>query len=153
VALARRAVHALRPDFRLHAPALPVADAHPRGARRRSVAEGSLIGKARITGSVVGIRSRIDDGVELDGALVMGNDRYETETEREASLARGIPPLGIGADSIVRRAILDKDVRVGRNVQIVNERNLSEHDGSNFYVRDGIVIVPKQAVVPDNTVI
>jgi glucose-1-phosphate adenylyltransferase len=102
---------------------------------------------------VVGIRSRIDDGVELDGALIMGNDRYETDTDREASLARGIPPLGIGADTVVRRAILDKDVRIGRNVQIVNERNLTEHDGPNYYVRDGIVIVPKLAVVPDNAVI
>src|SRR5678815_5051396 len=72
------------------------------------IAEGSVIGRASIKGSVVGIRSRIGDGVELDGALVMGNDRYETETDREASLARGIPPLGIGDDTIVRRAILDK---------------------------------------------
>ncbi|MGQ0552262.1 MAG: glucose-1-phosphate adenylyltransferase [Planctomycetota bacterium] len=117
------------------------------------VAEGSVIGRARVRGSVVGIRARIDDGVELDGALVMGGDRYETETEREASLARGLPPLGIGANTLVRRAILDKDVRIGRNVRIVNERGLTHHDGDNYYVRDGIVIVPKLAVVPDNTVI
>jgi len=117
------------------------------------IAEGSIIGKARIRNSVVGIRSRVDDGVELDGALIMGNDRYETETDREASLARGIPPLGIGSDSVVRRAIIDKEVRIGRGVQIVNERGLAEHDGPNFYVRDGIVIIPKLAVVPDNSVI
>jgi glucose-1-phosphate adenylyltransferase len=120
---------------------------------RSLLAEGSLIGKARIRGSVVGIRSRIDDGVELDGALVMGNDRYETETDREKSLARGVPPLGIGENSVVRHAILDKNVRIGRGVQIVNERGLAMHDGDCFYIRDGIVIVPKQAVVPDGTVI
>jgi glucose-1-phosphate adenylyltransferase len=117
------------------------------------VAEGSLIGRARIRGSVVGIRSRIGDGAELDGALVMGNDRYETETDREASLARGVPPLGIGEGSMVRRAILDKDVRIGRNVRIVNERGLTDHDGPNYYVRDGIVIIPKAGVVADDTVI
>ncbi len=117
------------------------------------VAEGSIIGRARIRGSVVGIRSRIADGVELDGALVMGSDRYETETDRAASLARGIPPLGIGEGSVVRRAILDKDVRIGCNVQIVNERGLRDHDGPNFYVRDGIVIIPKAGIVPDNSVI
>jgi glucose-1-phosphate adenylyltransferase len=117
------------------------------------LAEGSLIGKALIRGSVVGIRSRIGDGVELDGALVMGNDRYETETEREMCLQRGIPPLGIGANTIIRRAILDKDVRIGRNVRIVNEACVTEHDGPQHYIRDGIVILPKQAVIPDGTVI
>lgn len=117
------------------------------------IAEGSIIGRARIHGSVVGIRSILADGVELDGALVMGCDDYETETDREASLARGIPPMGIGQNTIVRKAILDKDVRIGSNVRIVNERGLTEHDGSNYYVREGIVIIPKAAVVPDNTVI
>ena len=156
VALAQEGQFALYdPDFPLytHPRYLSPTRIHEALVERSLIAEGSVIGKARIKGSVVGIRSRIGDGVELDGALVMGNDRYETETDREASLARGIPPLGIGDDSIVRRAILDKDVRVGRNVQIVNERNLTEHDGPNFYVRDGIVILPKLAVVPDNSVI
>src|SRR5262245_18496764 len=117
------------------------------------VTEGSVIGRATIRGSVVGILSRIGDGVELDGAMVMGCDRYESETERESSLARGVPPLGIGDNTIVRRAILDKDVRIGNNVQIVNERGLRDHDGPNFYVRDGIVIIPKAGVVPDGSVI
>ncbi len=117
------------------------------------VAEGSVIGRATIRGSVIGIRSRIGDEVRLDGALVMGNDRYETETEREASLARGIPPLGIGARTVVRRAILDKDVRIGCDVRIVNEAGRTNHDGGHHFIRDGIVIIPKQAVVPDGTVI
>ena len=117
------------------------------------VAEGSLIGRAVIEDSVIGIRARIGDGVQLHGALVMGNDRYQTETEREADFVRGIPPLGIGDGSVVRKAILDKDVRIGRNVQILNETGRQEHDGGNFYIRDGIVIVPKSAMVHDGTVI
>jgi len=117
------------------------------------VAEGSLIGRAKIHGSVVGIRSRIDDGVELDGAMVMGSDRYETDTERAASFARGLPPLGIGENTLVRRAILDKDVRIGRNVRIVNQHGVQHHDGVNHYIRDGIVIIPKAGVVPDDSVI
>jgi glucose-1-phosphate adenylyltransferase len=121
--------------------------------RRSLVAEGGLIGRVQIRDSVVGIRSRIADGVELDGALVMGSDHYETETEREASRARGVPPLGIGPDTVVRRAILDKDVRIGAGVQIVNERGLTEADGENHYIREGIIIVPKGAVVPDGAVI
>lgn len=117
------------------------------------VAEGSVIGQARIRGSVVGIRSMIHDGVELDGALVMGNDFYETETERAANLARGIPPLGIGPNTVVRRAIIDKNARIGADVQIVNERGRDEAVGTNYYIRDGIVIIPKDGVVPDGSVI
>jgi len=117
------------------------------------IAEGGIIGRALIEDSVIGLRARIGDGVELHGALVMGNDRYETETEREADHARGVPPLGIGDGSTVRKAILDKDARIGRNVQILNEKGLQEHDGGNHYIRDGIVIVPKGAVVHDGTVI
>ncbi len=117
------------------------------------IAEGSIIGRCSITGSVVGIRSRIHDGCELDGALVMGHDLYETETERAAALARGRPELGIGEGTIIRRAIIDKNTRIGRNVRIINEENVQDADGLNYYIRDGIVIIARDAVVPDDTVI
>lgn len=117
------------------------------------IAEGSLIGRAKIRHSVVGIRSRIADAVELDGALVMGHDDYETSADRARCRERGIPPLGIGAGSIVRKAILDKQVRIGRNVRILNEEARDKADGDNFYIRDGIVIIPRDAIVPDGTVI
>jgi glucose-1-phosphate adenylyltransferase len=117
------------------------------------IAEGSVIGKAVIHNSVIGIRSIVQNGVELDGALVMGNDYYETETERAASLARGIPPLGIGERTIIRRAILDKNCHIGANVQIVNEQGVQDYDGTNYYIRDGIVIVPKDEIIPDGTII
>lgn len=121
--------------------------------RESLIAEGSIIGRSLIEDSVVGIRSRIGDGCELHGALVMGNDRYETETEREADHVRGLPPLGIGDGCVIRRAILDKDVRIGRNVRILNERGVQDQDAGSWYIRDGIVIVPKSATLPDGTVI
>jgi glucose-1-phosphate adenylyltransferase len=121
--------------------------------RESMIAEGSIIGRALIEDSVVGIRSRIADGVQLHGTLVMGNDRYQTETEREADLARGTPPMGLGEGSVVRKAILDKDARIGRHVRILNEGGVQERDGGNHYIREGIVIVPKAAVVPDGMVI
>ncbi len=117
------------------------------------IAEGSIIGRARIEGSVVGVRSRIGDGVTLDGAMVMGNDSYESDVERLSCVRRDEPPLGIGDGTTVRRAILDKGVRIGRNVQIVNVHGVAEADGGNYYIRDGIVIVPKLAIVPDGSVI
>ena len=117
------------------------------------VAEGSVIGRVHIKGSVLGIRSIVHDGVELDGALVMGNDIYETETERAACYARGIPPLGIGEGTIIRRAILDKNVRVGRDVAIVNQAGVEHADGELYFIRDGVVIIPKGTIIPDGTVI
>ena len=117
------------------------------------LAEGSVIGNARIHGSVVGIRSIVGDGCDLDGALVMGNDDYQTETQWVADEARGLPPVGIGDGTVIRKAILDKNVRIGNNVAIVNERGVREEDGTYHYIRDGIVIIPKGAIVPDGTVI
>jgi glucose-1-phosphate adenylyltransferase len=64
-----------------------------------------------------------------------------------------MPPVGIGADSLIERAIIDKNARVGRGVRIVNERGIGEADGQGHYIRDGIVIVPKGGVVPDGAVI
>ncbi len=117
------------------------------------VAEGSVIGNVTIHNSVVGIRSIIHNGARLEGALLMGNDVYETETERAASKARGVPPIGIGEGTLIKRAIVDKNTRVGAGVRIANEGDVQHADGEGYYIRDGIVIVPKGAVVPDGTVV
>ncbi len=117
------------------------------------IAEGSVIGKSIIHNSVVGIRSIVQNGCTLDGAMIMGNDFYETETERAASIARGIPPLGIGENTVIRKAILDKNSRIGSDVRIVNEKGLQDFDGNCYYIRDGVVIIPKDEMVPDGTVI
>ena len=153
---------AVKGEYSLYDPDFPLYT-HPRYLSPTSInnaeikesliAEGSLIGRAQITRSVVGIRSRLADGVQLDGALVMGNDEYETAADRAAARERGVPPLGIGADSVVRKAIIDKQVRIGRGVQITNVQNADTLDGPNFFIREGIVIVPRQAVISDGTVI
>ncbi|MCB9898170.1 MAG: glucose-1-phosphate adenylyltransferase [Planctomycetes bacterium] len=156
IALAARGQFALYdPDFPLYTHPRYLSptrlnDAH---VEESLVAEGSVLGRMHARRSVIGIRSMVHDGVELDQALIMGNDWYETETERAASLARGIPRLGIDENTIIRNAIVDKNARIGRDVQIVNERARDEAVGSNYYIRDGIVIIPKDAVIPDGTVI
>ena len=100
---------------------------------------------------MLGIRSRIGHDVELDGVLVMGNDVYETEAERAEARGSGVPPLGIGEGTVIRRAIVDKGARIGRGVRILNEDGHVDHDGDGYYVRDGIVIVPRLATVADGT--
>jgi len=95
----------------------------------------------------------VGEDVELDHALVMGADYYEDDEDRAYDWQMGIPNVGIGKGSVVRKAIIDKNAHIGRNVRILNEAGIQEFDGEGYYVRDGIVIVPKDGVLPDDTVV
>lgn len=108
---------------------------------------------ARLRRCVVGLRSRIGRDVTMRDTVFNGADRFETDSERVANRRRGLPDLGVGDGSVVERAILDKDCRVGRNVRIVNRRGVPDEDGGNYVIRDGIVVIPNGAVVPDETII
>ena len=79
---------------------------------------------AEIERAVIGIRSRIDNGTQHPDSLVLGADYYETADEVQNAAAAGLPPLGIGADSVIERAIIDKNARIGRGVRIVNEAGI-----------------------------
>jgi glucose-1-phosphate adenylyltransferase len=102
---------------------------------------------------VVGVRSRIGKDVTLRDTVVIGADRFETDAERAANRARGTPDLVVGDGCVIERAILDKECRIGRNVRILNRRNLLNDEGDNYVIRDGIVTIPRGTVVPDGTVI
>jgi len=84
---------------------------------------------------------------------MMGADFYESPADLERVKAQGIPPIGVGAGSTINRAIIDKNARIGQQVIIGNDAGLTEFDGENYYIRDGIVVVPKNAVIPDGSVI
>jgi glucose-1-phosphate adenylyltransferase len=107
----------------------------------------------KITRCVVGIRSRIGKNVVLRNTVIIGADRFETDAERARNEAHSLPNLGVGEGSVIDQAILDKDCRVGAGVQIVNRNRLTDDDGPNYVIRDGIVVIPKGAVVADGTVI
>jgi glucose-1-phosphate adenylyltransferase len=103
--------------------------------------------------AIVGIRSRIGKGARIQDSLILGADHYETLEEIDRSVARGIPPIGIGSDSVIRKAIIDKNARIGKGVQILNEAGDLERDGEGYSIRDGIVVVPKNGVIPDGTIV
>ena len=117
------------------------------------VSEGGILMGAEIERSVIGIRSRIGQGTRIRHSLILGADYYESLEEIDRAQAKGLPPVGIGQDAVIERAIIDKNARVGRGVRIVHAEGASEKDGPGYYIRDGIVIVPKGGVIPDGAVI
>jgi glucose-1-phosphate adenylyltransferase len=117
------------------------------------VSEGCIMYGAEIDRAVIGIRSRIGKDVRIHNSLLIGADFYETLDQRRATAARGVPSVGVGEGSVVENAIVDKNARIGRNVRIVNEARVQEHDGDGYFIREGIVVVPKNGVIPDGRVI
>ncbi|MGD1941925.1 MAG: glucose-1-phosphate adenylyltransferase [Leptolyngbyaceae cyanobacterium] len=119
------------------------------------IGDGSILKTCRVSHSVIGLRQRIQENCVIEDALLMGADFYEPLSESSRHLTRGKIPIGIGEGSVVRKAIIDKNARIGRNVQIVNKEGIeeSEREDLGFYIRSGIVVILKNAVIPDGMVI
>ncbi|GLC41372.1 Glucose-1-phosphate adenylyltransferase [Pleodorina starrii] len=119
------------------------------------IAQGSFVSDSTISNAVIGIRSIIGSGCTVQDALIMGADYYESDEQRAALLAAGGVPVGIGANSIISNAIIDKNARVGKNVRILNKDGVSEgtRESEGVYIRSGIVVIDKGALVPDNATI
>jgi glucose-1-phosphate adenylyltransferase len=143
---------ASRPIY-THPRLLPATKVERCTLRSVLVSEGCILLGAEIERAVLGIRSRIGDATAIRDSLILGADYYETLEDIERSLGRGLPPLGIGSDSVIERAIIDRNARIGKGVRILNEAGTQEKDGDGWFIRDGIVLVPKDGVVPDGTVI
>jgi glucose-1-phosphate adenylyltransferase len=119
------------------------------------IGEGCILKDCRIHHSVLGVRSRVESGCVIEESLLMGADFYQPFVERQCTLEKGNIPVGIGTDTIIRRAIVDKNARIGHDVKIINKDNVQEAQRENegFYIRSGIVVVLKNAVIPDGTII
>ena len=119
------------------------------------IGEGSILKSCSIHHCVLGVRSRIESDCVLQDTLVMGADFFESPDERAVLKERGGIPLGVGKGTTVKRAILDKNTRIGSGVSIINKDNVEEADRSDqgFYIRNGIVVVQKNATIADGTVI
>jgi glucose-1-phosphate adenylyltransferase len=119
------------------------------------IGEGCILKECQINHSVLGIRSRIEAGCVIEDSLIMGADFYEPYAERPSDCETGPIPLGIGTNSTIRGAIIDKNARIGCDVQIINKDRVedAEREKQGFYIRNGIVVVFKNAIIPDGTVI
>jgi glucose-1-phosphate adenylyltransferase len=136
-----------------HARYLPASKIVRGQFEKAVIADGCIIVDAHIEHSIVGIRSRLEPGVIIKDSILMGLDDYETNEEAQASIARGLPALGVGRNTYIERAIVDKNARIGDHVRISPEGKPDNYDGDNFYIRDGIVIVPKGGIIRSGTVI
>ena len=116
--------------------------------------EGCVITNSRIQRSVIGVRSIINEGCDLDGVIMMGADFYEDEEVQKENKAKGIPNMGIGKNCKINKAIIDKNSRIGDNCCInVSGKKYEDGDHGMFYSADGIIIIRKFDVIPAGTVI
>jgi glucose-1-phosphate adenylyltransferase len=133
---------------------LPASKINACAFQRALATEGSIINAESITDSLVGVRSIIQKGSNLDQVYTMGTDWYETERDKLNNKEMKIPDIGIGEGSQIRKAIIDKNVRIGQQCRIgVDDIVRKDIDSPTHYVRDGLIIVPKNAIIPDGTVI
>ncbi len=118
------------------------------------ISDGCMIQKATIRESIVGLRSIVGQNAHLERVVVMGADDYESDEQRIANRNAGIPDVGIGANCQITEAIIDANARIGNNVTVnCHAPDEPEIEAEFFSIRDGVVVIPQGAIVPDNTVI
>lgn len=132
---------------------LPASKVMCATVQRALLSDGCLLQEgAHVEHSIIGVRSIIGKKATVKDCIIIGADRYETDEER-ARNTPAHPAIGIGDGAYVERAIIDKNARIGKNVRIVNEKKLQEFDTPSYCIRDGIVVIGKDTVIADGTVI
>jgi glucose-1-phosphate adenylyltransferase len=117
------------------------------------ISEASVIVDSDISDAVVGLRSYIGPGTRVHRAVLMGADYYQWESPGTRGRVEGPRCPGIGANSRIENAIVDKNAAVGANCVITNEAGVQEGEGPGYFIRDGIIVIVKNAEIPDGTVI
>ncbi len=125
---------------------LPVARILKCGIEKSIISEGSVITLAKISNSIIGLRSIVGKNCKISRTVLMGADYYEDLSSSDEPVR-----IGIGDGTVIDKAIVDKNARIGRNVVIRNSDKLKNFDGDNYFIRDSIVIIPKNAVIKDGT--
>ena len=130
---------------------LPASKINAATIRHAVVGDGCIISDAHIERAVIGIRSIIKSGATIRNSVIMGADYYEDEAAEISEDAGLLPPIGIGRNSVIDRAIIDKNARIGESVVITPDGKAPNVDNTNYYIRDGVVVIPKNAMIPDGT--
>jgi glucose-1-phosphate adenylyltransferase len=136
-----------------HARFLPGARIHNCNITESIICDAARMRDATIHKSIIGIRSMVREKSRLDHVILMGADFAETAKEKEKENASGMPLVGIGEGSVIEKAIIDKNARIGKEVKMLVEGRPPEMDAEYYAIRDGILIIRKGAIIPDGTVV
>ncbi len=115
--------------------------------------EGSIINRSRISRSIIGIRSRVGDHTLIERTIVMGADYFESREAIAENARTGRPDIGIGRGCVIRGAIIDKNARIGDGARLINAAGATEAETDSYVIRDGIIVVPKHAVIAPGSVV
>ncbi len=132
---------------------LPASKINGAAIDQAIISDGCIIDRSRISQSLIGVRCLIAPGCRVHRSILLGSNNYETEASKAASDQDGIPRIGVGGNTRIENTIVDKNARIGADCVITPEGKPEQLDGKNYFIRDGIVIIPKNAVIPDGTVI
>jgi len=116
------------------------------------IGDGSTIDHAEVLNSIIGVRSIIGKGAKIRNTVMIGSDHFDSP-EIRSTFGRTAPPLGVGSNTVIDRAILDKNVRIGKDCRIINVNKLKEADDKHWHIREGIIILKKNAIIKNGTVI
>ena len=141
-----------RPIF-THARFLPGSKILSSDVEDSILCEGSIVNRSVVRQAIIGIRSRIGENCLIERAIIMGADFFESETDLKTNGKNGVPDIGLGRDCEVRNAIIDKNARIGDGAKLVNSKNSVSENTDNYTIVNGIIVVPKNAVIPGGTVI
>ncbi|MGI8966610.1 MAG: sugar phosphate nucleotidyltransferase, partial [Limisphaerales bacterium] len=117
------------------------------------VSDGCIISHAKVTDSIIGIRSIVCEGCDLRRTVLLGSDYYESNASIQQHETAGTPRIGIGKNTRIENAIIDKNARIGERCVISPANKPDTMDHALYYIRDGIVIIPKNGIIPHGTVI
>ena len=132
---------------------LPASKVNGASIDHAIISEGCILSHCHITKSLIGLRSLVDIGSHVTRTVMMGADYYESEGSLAANVADHRPRIGIGKNTRVDHAIIDKNARIGDNCVITPHGKPETADHPLYYVRDGIIIIPKDTVVPHGTIL
>jgi glucose-1-phosphate adenylyltransferase len=117
------------------------------------IGDGCIVTNAKLKRCMIGIRSFLHEGADLEDVIMMGADYYESEADAKDNVAKGVPGMGLGRNCRIRKTIIDKNARIGNNVVLSPEGKPNGFTASGIIVVDGVLVVSKGVVIPDNTVI
>jgi len=150
------------PEFDMYDPRMPIhtnarmlppAKIENSFVENSIIAEASVIGNAKITDCIIGLRSYIGNNVTMSSTIMMGSDYYRWHDSDLRPVIHGPDHPGIGDDTVIERSIIDRNASIGRGCVIRNRDGLDNYDGDSYFIRDGIVVIPKNATIPDGTII